>query len=470
MPFNIHDPKKVTNDIVIEYNYVDIPIYINQFENTLNKDGFIKIPYVSNTTEPNIIITNKNVKTMYKTNKLYIIKSQNLVQDISYSAELIVEHKSMTNDNTLYTCFLLNSKSELEEKTNEEGVNTNIDELILDASNNGKNDSKTKKLLLQNLTYNNKKDKKKDKTIFYESNNGTVIILSNPFEIQSTFGSNFINLNPKLFNIDQEDFKIIGPKEEGFQNQHQSVIEGFTKNMYCQPVDMTDLSGGSITSEPELSIPLDGNYIKNASTSTLVKTAINFCAFILILGLCYIIIPIVYNDYIIGLIEITNAKLKLNRVRSIDIYTSIVFIFLILGMISRGINENNTASIMMGFFTALLFIISFIIIQSKKITTEWLRMTFNQAEPAEVVTYYTNISVSDDFFNFIYENFTILYKPITNLILFFFVYSVFIMFLTALGSFNEGGLLRSGNGYIYILLFTIYLTILVESIVNKTVR
>jgi hypothetical protein len=309
------------------------------------------------------------------------------------------------------------------------------------------------------------------KTIFYESNNNSVIILTNPFEIQSTFGSNFISLTPKLFDIDSPNYKIIVPKEEeGFQNQYQqSGIEGFTKNMYCQPVDMTDLSGGGITTEPELSIPLDGNYIKNASTSTLVKTAINFCAFVLILGLCYVIIPIVYNDYIIGLIEINNAKLKLNRIRSIDIYTCFVFIFLILGLISRGVNENNISSIMIGFFTALLFIISFIIIQSRKITTDWLRMTFNQEEPSQVVTYYTNISVSDDFFNFIYENFTSLYKPITNLLLFFFVYTVSILFLTSLGSFNDGGLLKSGNGFLYVLLFTIYLTILVQTLINKPV-
>jgi len=464
MPFKIkcfNDAKNFSDNIIISYNYVDIPIYINQFENIVDKDGFIKIPYVSNTTEPNVTINNKNVKTMYKTKNLYIIKSQNLIEDLSYSAELIVEHKSMTNDKKLYTCFLLTSKTELEQKTN-------IDDLIIDSSNNRKNVSTPKQLLLQNLIVNNKKDK----TIFYESNNNSVIILTNPFEIQSTFGSNFISLTPKLFDIDSPNYKIIVPKEEeGFQNQYQqSGIEGFTKNMYCQPVDMTDLSGGGITTEPELSIPLDGNYIKNASTSTLVKTAINFCAFVLILGLCYVIIPIVYNDYIIGLIEINNAKLKLNRIRSIDIYTCFVFIFLILGLISRGVNENNISSIMMGFFTALLFIISFIIIQSRKITTDWLRMTFNQEEPSQVVTYYTNISVSDDFFNFIYENFNSLYQPITNILLFFFVYTMFILFLTALGSFKDGGLLQSGNGFIYILLFTIYLTILIQSVINKPAK
>lgn len=463
MPINIHDPKKNTKSMTIKYNYVNIPIYMNQFESTLKKDGYIKIPYISNVTEPNVTIIDNNVKTDYKTTKLYIVKSQNIITDISYSAELIVEHKSTSNNKTLYTCMLLKSNNELEN-------NTNIDDFIIDSSNSDPKNSNNKKLILQNLTYNNKNDK----TIYYHSDNDTdskVIILTKPFEIKTMFDDSFINLVPKLFTIEPKKYKIIEPvekkeEEEGFQNKEKTV-EGFTKNMYCQPVDMTDLSGGNIVTEPELSIPLDGNYIKNASTSNLVKTAINFISFILVLAMSYIIVPMIYNDYIIGLIEISNAKLKLNRIRSIDIYISFVFIFLIFGLISRGVNENNTYSVIMGFFVALLFVVSFIIIQSKKITTDWLRFTFNQEEPSLITSYYTNISVSDDFFNFIYENFSILYTPITNLLLFFFVYTVFTLFLTSLGSFQEGGLLRSGNGFLYVLLLTVYLTILIQSIINK---
>jgi len=67
-------------------------------------------------------------------------------------------------------------------------------------------------------------------------------------------------------------------------------------------------------------------------------------------------------------------------------------------------------------------------------------------------------------------DFNSLYQPITNILLFFFVYTMFILFLTALGSFKDGGLLQSGNGFIYILLFTIYLTILIQSVINKPAK
>jgi hypothetical protein len=458
MPININDPKKLTNDVTINYNYKNIPISINQFENTIQTDGFIKIPYVSNETNPNVVTDYNNQKIQYKSNKLYIIKSQNILEDTQYDAELIVEHKSTTNDNTLYTCFLLKSNVSLE-------IPTNIDQLILDASNNGNNNSNPKNLSLENLIENNKNKK----IVYYTSNNKKVIILTHPFVIQNSFDASFVNLTPKLFDINPTDYKIVNMKEfnkEGFEVKN-NIIEGFTKNMYCQPVDMTDLSGGGITTEPELSIPLDGNYMKNASTNTIIKTAINFCSFVLVLGITYIVVPIVYNDYIIGLIDIANAKLKINRIRSIDLYICAVFIMMTFGLISRGVNENNQSSVVMGFFVGLFFIISFIIIQSKKITADWLRMTFHEVEPAIITNYYTNVSVSDDFFNFIYENFSILYSPITNLFLFFFIYSIIVSFFAFMGAFNEKGMLRTGGGHIYLLLFTVYLTILLQSIINR---
>jgi hypothetical protein len=36
-----------------------------------------------------------------------------------------------------------------------------------------------------------------------------------------------------------------------------------------------------------------------------------------------------------------------------------------------------------------------------------------------------------------------------------------------MGAFNEKGMLRTGGGHIYLLLFTVYLTILLQSIINR---
>lgn len=447
MPININDTTKYKNDVQISYNYNSIPIYINQFKNTIKSDGFIKIPYASNGTDPNVIIVDDNKTLQYKTTDLYIIKSQNLV-DISYSAELVVQHKSITNDNTLFTCFLLDSSNSFDEKTN-------IDELVNDSLNNGKNSPPNKTLSLQNVTTNT------EKTIYFKpDSNNTVIILTKPFIIQTVFDSSLNNLVPPLFNTSPTDYKIIEPIVEKF-----STIEGFTKNMYCQPVDMTDPSG-EIVAGANLSIPIDGKYSPNNATNNIIRTAINFMSFVLVLGLSYVMIPVIYNDYIIGLINIGDAQLKLTRIRSIDIYTTVVFIFCIFGLISQGIESNNSARTVLGFFMGLFFIISFVIIQSKKISPEWFKSVGLQIEEEKITSLYTGITVSEDFFKFMYENFMLLFS-FQNFMLLLFIYSLILSFLAILGGTKKNGFLTSGNSHLYILLLSVYITIAIDTVSKR---
>jgi len=190
----------------------------------------------------------------------------------------------------------------------------------------------------------------------------------------------------------------------------------------------------------------------------------------MVLAISYIIVPVIYNEYIIGLIEISNAKLKMNRIRSIDIYICVIFVLMTFGLISKGITNNSTISVVIGFFIGLFFIISFVIIQSKKITPEWLRSTFSEVEPALITSYYTNVSIAEDFFSFISDNFTILYSPFTNLILLIFIYSTCLSFLAFIGSFSEGGIMTTSNGHLYLLILSIYITIAIHTTISKPVK
>ena len=471
MTINIDDKNKYNNNVKIDYNYNDIPIYINQFKNTIQNDGFIKIPYISNRTDPDVIINKKqklfkinNVSKMkqYKTLMLYIIKSQNIINDISYNAELIVEHKSTTNDMTLFTCFLLKFDN---------GINmTNIDELFLDASNNGQNDITKKEFSLNNLVNENKKNNKK--TIFFEPDEKTsVVILTNPFLIKTSFDKRFVSLIPPLFTTSPSDYKILEPEQnsEGFKNPliegfKNPLIEGLTQSVYCQPVEMTDPSG-EILSEASLSIPLEGKYSPNRATNDIIRTAINFMAFVIILGFTYTMSPIVYNDFIIGLIE-TQGQQKMIRVRSIDIYISIIFILISFGLVSQGITNNSPNYTIMGFFIGLFFIIAFVIIQSKKMTGSWFEDTFKLDNSTNIKSYYSNISVQvtiEDFMKFIASNFMFFLGKIYLGAMIFFTFAG-ILYL--MGTYNKNGIMSTGHGIIYLVLFTIYMTILVSS-VNK---
>jgi hypothetical protein len=118
----------------------------------------------------------------------------------------------------------------------------------------------------------------------------------------------------------------------------------------------------------------------------------------------------------------------------------------------------------MGFFIGLFFIIAFVIIQSKKMTGSWFEDTFKLDNSRDIKSYYSNISVQvmiEDFMKFIASNFMFfLVKLFTGAIVFF----TFAGILYLMGTYNKGGIMNTGDGILYLVLFTIYMTILVESV------
>lgn len=98
-------------------------------------------------------------------------------------------------------------------------------------------------------------------------------------------------------------------------------------------------------------------------------------AFGLLFGFSFLMTPIIYNDFIIGLIEYSGQG-KLDRLRSIDMYICLVFIIISLGFIYFGITGLVPNLVVIGFFIGLFFIISMGIIQAKKISGSWFKDIF----------------------------------------------------------------------------------------------
>jgi len=251
---------------------------------------------------------------------------------------------------------------------------------------------------------------------------------------------------------------------ELFTTSPQTLIEGLTSTAYCQPIDVIDTEAAQ---EAELSIPLSGMYTPNDATNNIIRTSMNLMSFVLVLGFTYLITPIIYNEYIIGLIEVT-GQAKLNRVRSIDVYITGVFIMATISLISLGVRNNNPNATIGGFLLGLFFIISFFIIQSKKMAGGWFTETFsaNKKSQGEIITAnYDNVNMSSDFFGgFLFTNLMIFIK---NIFIGAIIFFVFILFGYLTGSFSDKGLLNSGDGIIYLSLFTIYLTIAISIIRTK---
>lgn len=86
-------------------------IIINGFTKTVDKGGYIKLPYISpaGVAEPNATIINGTSAKYYTTSNMYIFKASHVIQDKSYDAEMVVELVPTTNPgDKLYLCFYSN--------------------------------------------------------------------------------------------------------------------------------------------------------------------------------------------------------------------------------------------------------------------------------------------------------------------------------------------------------------------------
>jgi len=247
---------------------------------------------------------------------------------------------------------------------------------------------------------------------------------------------------------------------EPFTTSPMTLIEGLTSTAYCQPIDVIDSSGAE---EANLTIPLTGTYTPNDATNTVIRTAINFMSFVLVLVFTYVITPIIYNDYIVGLVTLTGQQ-KMNRIRCIDIYITFVFSMAAMSLIGLGVRNNNPNSTIVGFFLGLFFIISFFIIQTKKMNADWFKETFASSKDTIISASYNNINASSDFFGgFLLTNISIFFTMVNLMIggVIFFIVSSF-GYLT--GAFGDKGVLNSGDALIYLCLLTIYITIAIDTV------
>ena len=109
-------------------------------------------------------------------------------------------------------------------------------------------------------------------------------------------------------------------------------------------------------------------------------------------------------------------------------YICFVFIILIFGFITIGVQKNQSSNTIIGFFLGLFFIISMAIIQTHKISGTWFKEVF----PTNDVNY-ENIAFGEDIGRFISDNFIVL---INNLPLLAFIWFISFLFLFIFGFFN----------------------------------
>ena len=257
------------NKIVYDYNNIEI----KKNEIKLDNNNFkIQVTYPVNA--PNV--TYPNSLNNYNATNIYISTSihNNISQLTKTTAELIIEHKSITGFETLYTCFYL------EFVVGSKDIN-DIDKVI-DMYN-----SKTKKSITFNL---NKTIPVQDYCIVYKPTNSiTTMVFTTPIFLNQNsndiFIKNKIGANT-LFAIYNDNY-IVLPKANISQRGEEEIY------IDCTP------TGESAETIATYNVPIQSEYTRDWGKLDFMKMTIQLLMIFILLLTTYFGVPIMYKRVVV---------------------------------------------------------------------------------------------------------------------------------------------------------------------------
>jgi len=326
-----------TTPDVIYYNYKKATFYKNQYENTLDYGGYIKMPYTSN--QPNI--TSNILNTGYIANQLFIGKKIHKIENVDFDGELIIKHIPLTNnEKPLYTCFLLKTDKNMK-------TPTEIDDIIAGRTDND--------LYLNYLI-------ESSTAIHYDD----CIIFTKPILVKTAF-DRFEPVN--IINSYNDNYHILAV-EPNLGTDSVKIREGLTDTKaiaaYCSPIDENDPTIGE-QANTLLAIGGDESRLKNEATVASINLSMNFLAFFALAIFATFAVPIMYYQFVVVMvlwnIYLKTPQEKLNRIYTIDIFLSFFMFGLAFSFMNQGIVSTDSYYTLLGFYIFIFFIASFIRIQ-----------------------------------------------------------------------------------------------------------
>lgn len=362
----------------VQYNYPPTMFYKSSLQATPEKAGFLKTPFTAKSNQPNIALFDSG----YITTSLYIGAPIHSVEYVSYDAELIIEHRSLTNYSVpLYTCFLLKSG----------GVYTDMDALIEG----------------RDVEFNLNPLLRSQRTIVFDDRNAKVIVFTIPISISSDIKwKKCLSLSPYVgeYSIFRAKPILGEPLVEGLTDSgipdlpiedpskmpdFKSAIGGTASQTsadlasmkpklgapnqnvtiagYCTPIDETD---PSIQQTAGIVVPLDSKLTSNNAANSSIKTLLNLFSFFVMVVSAVFITPIAHRVLIVELVLDNthfSAQRKLNRAYAADIYTGAVLFGFAVAFINYGIINNKSLATMVGFDLFIFLMASILILQYSRI-------------------------------------------------------------------------------------------------------
>lgn len=347
------NPNQPTNtSITIMTNYIALNISNMTLNSTTN--------YVTGSCQPtsssNITYTNASSTNEYKADTMWIIGdapgSSNPLHDVlgaqNVIGEIVIRNVSTNNDNYIYMCYLLSPSTNT-------GSTSQVDTIMNSVySNSGSVPINI------NLNADTSETLSSAKYIVYTSsslNPGvTVCVYSIPIPVSSSSSSYLLTLqnNLDLFDMSASVYSVVGTNTEGSWMECDYV-----------PIDSEEIM--------TYNLPINSGVAKDQSTFNSFQTIILFVVFFFISVFAYFLIPSVYSWLAMNLLSKINDQdeiQKKNRIFMMDCIVSGLLVGVSVILIATGAfgpeSPNNGDVLLSGFCISIIYIIGYIIIQSKK--------------------------------------------------------------------------------------------------------
>jgi len=443
----------MTQEKQIIYDYYETPVYVNQYEKNLKKDGYIKLPFTSykSETHPNLVINNQK----YKTVNLYVLANSH---NTAYDGELILEHMPITNGNEkVYVCIPLKTQSGNSEQTTIDKIISGTFRANLEVNLNPLLVTKIGKITSEgNVIY------------FYDP-----ILISTPFY---AFANTDNLLFPALSEYDDyeeigvsrksniiEGFKLDSADSNGKDSGNPATTIGDNLAIVGDMVfECANVDVDSSTETIDL-IPAGGDFSKNFAVNQLQSTTINFFSFVIIVCIAAFISPMIYRSVFVSFIDkvIDTHEDKPGNLKTFDV---IIFVFLLgysIYMVTAGIGGTNPNTVLTScgiIFFIFLFLSTGVIMMLKESNPGVYKL--NRLANMEDVPYKFDIFTS--FIDVIRNEPTFVFGS-------FFVLMVILTLLSYSGVWTGKWDVNQARSGIQVIIPAILFTVFYASIIHNTV-
>lgn len=349
--FDLNKTLDTSKSITINY----LPIGITSiFRDDINK-------YISAdcaiSSSSNITYTDNNISTEYKANKLWIISDandtkMNIVNGVQANAQLIIRHVNSNGDKVLFMCFPLNV-------TNPGPPRGAIDSIVRATIDNV---TQMTVSLNEDIFRDSVSDTKYVEYVSNLGNNATVIVFGRAIDIISVNVLDLENNLTNLFNVNSEQYNIIGSPPPGEWMECDYV-----------PLDSDEVAA--------YNLPVSSGLVQDNAANNSLKTMMMFIVFILMAVVCFNIIPVSYVfllQFVFSFSDITNPieqRGSMNRVNQmcVVIFGILAGYFLYIGVFGDpNVYPNYAQYLLYGILICVLMIITYLILESKKsLSKDW---------------------------------------------------------------------------------------------------